>query len=97
MQGESHRINQSQIEKLKILFPEVTSERKMDWERLKATHGNDITFSNERYVNESTENEITALKPGKCTALNKLFAGNDQLKTNTVLQMRDVGVEFKTI
>ena len=26
-----------------------------------------------------------------------LFTGNDQLKTNTVLQMRDAGVDFKTI
>lgn len=26
-----------------------------------------------------------------------LFKGNDQLKTNTVLQMRDAGTEFKTI
>ena len=26
-----------------------------------------------------------------------LFEGNDQLKTNTALQMRDAGVEFKTI
>jgi adenine-specific DNA-methyltransferase len=29
--------------------------------------------------------------------LDKLFAANDQLKTNTVLQMRDAGIEFKTI
>jgi hypothetical protein len=28
---------------------------------------------------------------------NSLFTGNDQLKTNTVLQMRDAGVDFKTI
>lgn len=41
--------------------------------------------------------EIISLKPGKCIALDRLFAGNDQLKTNTVLQMRDAGVEFKTI
>jgi adenine-specific DNA-methyltransferase len=26
-----------------------------------------------------------------------LFAANDQLKTNTVLQMRDAGIEFKTV
>ncbi len=29
--------------------------------------------------------------------LDRLFAGNDQLKTNTVLQMKDAGVEFRTI
>jgi len=29
--------------------------------------------------------------------LDKLFTGNDQLKTNTVLQMRDAEIDFKTI
>ncbi|MCF8234440.1 MAG: site-specific DNA-methyltransferase [Bacteroidales bacterium] len=48
-------------------------------------------------MNETIVKEIISLKPTKCIALDKLFAGNDQLKTNTVLQMRDAGVEFKTI
>lgn len=42
-------------------------------------------------------NNIIAAKPKKVIMLDHLFAGNDQLKTNTVLQMRDAGVEFKTI
>ncbi|MFZ4455472.1 MAG: DNA methyltransferase [Bacteroidales bacterium] len=42
-------------------------------------------------------NDAIALKPKKVIALDKLFKGNDQLKTNTVLQMKDAGVEFKTI
>lgn len=48
-------------------------------------------------INEAIVKEILALNPTKCIALDKLFAGNDQLKTNTVLQMKDAGVEFKTI
>lgn len=40
---------------------------------------------------------ILAEKPNKVIALDRLFKGNDQLKTNTVFQMRDAGVEFKTI
>mgnify|MGYP001382847198 FL=1 len=40
---------------------------------------------------------ILALRPQKVIALDKLFTGNDQLKTNTVLQMKDAGIEFKTI
>lgn len=40
---------------------------------------------------------VIASKPNKVIALDKLFEGNDQLKTNTVLQMRDAGIEFKTI
>lgn len=41
--------------------------------------------------------QIIAHKPIKVIALDKLFKGNDQLKTNTVLQMRDAGIEFKTV
>ncbi len=33
----------------------------------------------------------------KVITLDNLFAGNDQLKTNTVLQMKDAGIDFKTI
>jgi len=41
--------------------------------------------------------KIIAAKPKKVITLDNLFAGNDQLKTNTVLQMKDGGVDFKTI
>jgi len=41
--------------------------------------------------------KVIALKPNKVIALDKLFKGNDQLKTNTVLQMKDADIEFKTI
>jgi len=40
---------------------------------------------------------VIAIKPNKVIALDKLFKGNDQLKTNTVLQMKDTDIEFKTI
>jgi adenine-specific DNA-methyltransferase len=40
---------------------------------------------------------VIDVKPIKVIALDKLFKGNDQLKTNTVLQMKDAGIEFKTI
>ena len=35
--------------------------------------------------------------PQKVIALDRLFKDNDQLKTNTSLQMRDAEIEFKTI
>lgn len=40
---------------------------------------------------------VISIKPNKVIALDRLFKGNDQLKTNTVLQMKDAGIEFKTI
>ncbi len=48
-------------------------------------------------VNEKLMEQIIAAKPQKVITLDSLFTGNDQLKTNTVLQMRDAGVDFKTI
>ncbi len=48
-------------------------------------------------MNEKLIEQIIAAKPQKVITLDGLFTGNDQLKTNTVLQMRDAGVDFKTI
>jgi len=48
-------------------------------------------------VDENIIRCIIADKPEKVIALDKLFKDNDQLKTNTVLQMKDAGIEFKTI
>ncbi len=48
-------------------------------------------------VNSKLIKEIVKQKPAKCLCLDSLFAGNDKLKTNTVLQMKDAGIEFRTI
>jgi adenine-specific DNA-methyltransferase len=48
-------------------------------------------------MNQELIDTIISNKPKKVITLDKLFAANDQLKTNTVLQMRDVEIDFKTI
>lgn len=48
-------------------------------------------------ASQETVDTILKKKPKKVIALDRLFKGNDQLKTNTVLQMQDAGIEFKTI
>jgi adenine-specific DNA-methyltransferase len=48
-------------------------------------------------INQKAIDEIIARKPKQLIALDRLFAGNDQLKTNTALQMKDAGIEFKTV
>lgn len=58
--------------------------------------GNDLALILEK-VEPSIITEVICEYPKKVIALDKLFKGNDQLKTNTVLQMKDAGVEFKTI
>lgn len=50
MNGESLTPEQQKLEALKAVLPEAFTEGKVDWEKLKATLGEDINFSNERYV-----------------------------------------------
>ena len=48
-------------------------------------------------INQEAIGQIIGKKPQRVVALDSLFAGNDQLKTNAVLQMKDAAVEFKTV
>lgn len=48
-------------------------------------------------MNQKLIETIISARPKKVITLDKLFTGNDQLKTNTVLQMRDAEIDFKTI
>lgn len=50
MNGESLNILDDNLNKLKKLFPDVFTEDKIDWEKLKAIFSDDINFNNERYV-----------------------------------------------
>jgi adenine-specific DNA-methyltransferase len=59
-------------------------------------NGTELILLLEKATQENIDSVI-AEKPIKVIALDKLFKGNDQLKTNTVLQMKDAGIEFKTI
>ena len=48
-------------------------------------------------IDQATVDHVLTLHPQKVIALDNLFSGNDQLKTNTALQLRDAGIEFKTL
>lgn len=50
MDGTSLTPEQEKLNALRQVLPEVFSEGKIDWEKLKATLGENINFSNERYV-----------------------------------------------
>ena len=58
--------------------------------------GNELIFLLES-ASQEIINDVLNEKPNKVIALDHLFEGNDRLKTNTALQMRDAGIEFKTI
>jgi len=48
-------------------------------------------------IDESIIKAVISEKPKKVITLDRLFKNNDQLKTNTALQMKDVGIEFKAV
>ena len=48
-------------------------------------------------VTEGLLREMIGWEPTQVVCLDAAFHGNDQLKTNTVLEMRDRGIEFRTI
>jgi adenine-specific DNA-methyltransferase len=50
----------------------------------------------ERPVTQKTLRSLIARKPKGVICLDIAFAGNDQLKTNTVLEMKTNGIEFHT-
>jgi len=57
---------------------------------------NELIFMLEKASQEIVDAVIKE-KPQKVIALDRLFKDNDQLKTNTSLQMKDAEIEFKTI
>ena len=61
-----------------------------------AINGKELILMLETATQEVVD-AILAEHPQKVIALDNLFESNDQLKTNTALQMRDAGVEFRTI
>ncbi|MBE9593493.1 MAG: hypothetical protein IMF19_08425, partial [Proteobacteria bacterium] len=48
MEGKSLDITEEKRNMLKEVLPEAFTEGKIDWEKLKATLGDDIEFKNER-------------------------------------------------
>ncbi len=48
-------------------------------------------------VDENTLEQMIALSPEQVLCLDAGFEGNDQLKNNIVLQMKDAGISFRTV
>lgn len=50
-----------------------------------------------RPISQEALREIIALNPQRVLCLDVAFAGNDQLKTNIVLEMKSHAIEFRTV
>lgn len=62
-----------------------------------ALDGGKLTLCLEEKITQGLVDKLLAEKPEKVVCLDRAFAGNDQLKTNTALQMEAEKVEFKVI
>jgi len=105
-------IGESQISKLKKLFPEVFTEgNKIDWEKLKLTLGSDIDFSKERFglnwngkvdcYKTIQQQSIATLIPSKEESIDfdtteNIFIEADNLEALKLLQKSYLG-KIKTI
>jgi len=50
MDGQSLNPLEIKLQEFKKLFPEAITENKIDWEKFKATLGENVNFNNERFV-----------------------------------------------
>ncbi len=50
MDGYSQTPLKERLEALRSLIPKAFAEGKIDWEKLKAALGEEVNFSNERYL-----------------------------------------------
>jgi len=48
-------------------------------------------------INEKIIKNVITIKPKKVITLDRLFNNNDQLKTNTALQMKDAEIDFRVV
>jgi adenine-specific DNA-methyltransferase len=48
-------------------------------------------------VNDGLLRGMVELEPVRVVCLDTAFHGNDRLKTNAVLEMKDQGIEFRTV
>ena len=59
-------------------------------------NNNEIALMLEK-VDKEIIKTVIDVKPQKVITIDRLFNNNDRLKTNTALQMKDAGIEFKVV
>ncbi|CAN5869031.1 hypothetical protein BH23ACT11_BH23ACT11_29230 [soil metagenome] len=62
-----------------------------------AVSGGLLVVCMEDHVDEELVRAVAELEPQRFVCLDAAFDGNDKLKTNAVLQMKDSGIEFRTV
>ena len=60
-------------------------------------NGGKLAVCLEDELNQAVIDAVVSIKPEKVLCLDKSFGGNDQLKTNAMLQMEQAKIDFKVI
>jgi len=71
--------------------------RKADGKKYYALDGDKVIVCLEQSMSRAFADAIIAGKPQKVICLDRSFKGNDQLKTNTALQMESAKIDFRVI
>ncbi len=72
-------------------------EREIVGQTVYDADGGQLLICLEDSISEDTMHGMIEVKPERVLCLDAAFNGNDQLKTNIVLQMRDAEIEFRTV
>jgi len=75
----------------------TVKKKKVDGKKYFVVDGGKLIICLEDKITEKLVDAILKGKPEKVICLDRGFGGNDQLKTNTALQMEGDGIEFKVI
>jgi adenine-specific DNA-methyltransferase len=73
------------------------AERQIAGQTVYDVDGGQMLICLEDLISEDTLRGMIALQPERALCLDAAFNGNDQLKTNIVLQMRAAAIEFRTV
>ena len=73
------------------------SKKKVEGKTVYSIENGTLLICLEERVTAKALRGMMGLKPQQVICLDNAFGNNDQLKTNTVLEMRDHEIEFRTV
>ncbi len=105
MDGKSLNPQKELAEMLRAQFPQVFSEGKVNPDKLEKALGEELEEKSnateiiclDLKITKKFVDKVLAEKAERFTCLDVAFKNNDQLKTNTAIQMEGAKIEFKAI
>jgi adenine-specific DNA-methyltransferase len=80
-----------------VMLSETVTAKEVNGQTIHVAQEGKLIVVLARPVQEDTMRGVMALKPDQVVCLDVAFEGNDALKTNIVLEMRDQNIAFRTV